>query len=137
MIARRNNIKDHNALKKARELKMWLEEEQAKQGFTNRSNIGIEKSQGSGDISLMNDMQGKHESSQEILDSSEKCPMHDSWTPSNEPQLARGRNSDEVIASEMDVAAVEATRSYKTWNDLPNGSEFVYNFTYVKGGKGQ
>jgi len=33
--------------------------------------------------------------------------------------------SDEQVEEEMDAAAVEATRSYRTWMELPNGHEFV------------
>ena len=36
----------------------------------------------------------------------------------------------------MDVAAVEATRSYRAWMSLENGSEFVYNQEYIKGKEG-
>ena len=33
--------------------------------------------------------------------------------------------SDTQVEKEMDVAAVEKTRSYRTWMDLPDGTEFV------------
>jgi hypothetical protein len=36
--------------------------------------------------------------------------------------------SDSQVEQEMDVAAVEKTRSYKTWMSLPEGSEFVVRF---------
>merc|ERR1719157_507840 len=36
----------------------------------------------------------------------------------------------------MDVAAVEATRSYRAWMALENGAEFVYNQKYIKGKEG-
>ena len=35
----------------------------------------------------------------------------------------------------MDVAAVEATRSYRTWQALEDGKEFIYNQKYIKGKK--
>lgn len=41
--------------------------------------------------------------------------------------------SDSQVAREMDVAAVEATRSYRAWMALPDGAEFVYNQKYYKG----
>ena len=43
--------------------------------------------------------------------------------------------SDAYVAKEMDVPAVEATRSYRAWLSLPEGSEFVYNQKYIKGKK--
>ena len=81
MIARRNNIRDHETLKKARKLRTNVA------GSSNkRAKVAVPSS-----------------------DSSER---------------------------EMDVAAVEATRSYKKWLTLQPGEEFVYNQTYVKGKEG-
>lgn len=36
----------------------------------------------------------------------------------------------------MDIPAVEATRSYRKWFDIENGTRFTYNQTYVKGLQG-
>ena len=44
--------------------------------------------------------------------------------------------SDTDIQKEMDVPAVEATRSYRSWLALKDGQEFVYNQKYVKGKDG-
>lgn len=44
--------------------------------------------------------------------------------------------SDQQVEQEMDVPAVEATRSYRAWADLPEGHEFVYNQKYIKGREG-
>jgi hypothetical protein len=44
--------------------------------------------------------------------------------------------SDAEVAREMDVPAVEATRSYRTWMALPEGAEFVYNQKYIRGRAG-
>lgn len=44
--------------------------------------------------------------------------------------------SDAYVAKEMDLAAVAATRSYRTWLSLPDGAEFVYNQKYTKGREG-
>jgi hypothetical protein len=41
--------------------------------------------------------------------------------------------TDEQVRQEMDVAAVEGTRSFKAWINLPSGAEFVYNQRYIKG----
>jgi len=44
-----------------------------------------------------------------------------------------GGLTDAEVIKEMDVAAVEATRSYRSWMTLEDGAEFVYNQTYIKG----
>lgn len=44
--------------------------------------------------------------------------------------------SDSQVSKEMDVSAVEATRSYRKWMTLEEGQEFVYNQKYVKGKDG-
>ena len=44
--------------------------------------------------------------------------------------------NDEHARDEMDVPAVEATRSYRAWSELENGMEFVYNQRYTKGQEG-
>lgn len=86
MIARRNNLKDHDKLKKAR-----------------------------------------------ILTS----------TPANKKRrVTRERDgnstslNDAQVAKDMDVAAVEGTRSYKAWIALEDGAEFAYNQKYIKGKEG-
>ena len=82
MIARRNNLKDHDKLKQAR--------------------------------------------------------IHTS-TPANKKRRVANsisRLSDTQVAKEMDVAAVEGTRSYKVWNELADGEEFTYNQKYIKGKEG-
>jgi hypothetical protein len=40
---------------------------------------------------------------------------------------------DEILRQEMDVPAVKATRSYKTWLKLEDGKEFTYGEKYCKG----
>ena len=78
MIARRNNIRDHETLKKARKM-------QTRPASRKASAIVLQ---------------------------------------------------DHVVEREMDVQAVQATRSYKRWMNLPDGAEFVYNQRYVKGKEG-
>lgn len=87
MIARRNNIRDHETLKKARNLK--------------RPGGG-----GNGGSS------GESEKRRKFC------------------------ISEHLVEREMDVAAVEATRSYKKWMELPDGAEFSYNQCYTKGKEG-
>lgn len=93
MIARRNNIRDHVALKKARAVSKNVEEA------------------GSGEAS----------GSAASLLKKRKVP----------PSL-----SDSQVSKEMDVVAVEATPSYRKWQTLEEGEEFVYNQKYVKGKDG-
>ncbi|KAL3770980.1 hypothetical protein ACHAW5_000382 [Stephanodiscus triporus] len=55
------------------------------------------------------------------------------------PGMAGGRvgpRSDEDVLREMDVHAVESTRSYRRWTALADGEQFAYNQTYVKGRDG-
>lgn len=85
MIARRNNIRDHEVLKKARR-----------------------------QIKICN---------------------------GEVPDVRRSRRppasfSDHQVEQEMDVQAVEATRSYRSWRALADGAEFVYNQKYFKGKEG-
>jgi hypothetical protein len=84
MIARRNNIKDHETLKRAREM----------QGGQEKNNKSTKK------------------------------------------QRFTAAAPDEQIVQEMDEPAVVATRSYKAWLELPDGTEFVYNQKYIKGKEG-
>ena len=111
MIARRNNLRDHQTLKRAR-----LEA-------------------------------NKDVSSQKVpkLDAEASPPPQDPLvTEAPAPTTATtGRKrrpsamfSDAEVAKEMDVPAVEATRSYQAWLDLPDGAEFVYNQKYIKGREG-
>lgn len=44
--------------------------------------------------------------------------------------------TDEEVMREMDVEAVEATRSFQTWLSLEDGQTFTYNQTYKKGADG-
>eukprot|EP01083_Nonionella_stella_P132108 401578_1 len=55
------------------------------------------------------------------------------------PKKKRGNAyvmTDEEVMREMDVPAVEATRSFKSWLDLEDGEEFTYNQKYIKGREG-
>jgi hypothetical protein len=81
MIARRNNIRDHETLKKARKMQKRPVDE------SRRRKAPL----------IVNDLQ---------------------------------------VEREMDVSAVEATRSYKQWMHMQPGDEFVYNQRYVKGKEG-
>lgn len=88
MIARRNNLRDHETLKRARAIRPG-----------SASNV----------------------------EDAVKEPKKRRTAPSQ---------SDSQIAKEMDVSAVEATRSYRTWMQLEKGGEFIYNQKYIKGREG-
>jgi hypothetical protein len=87
MIARRNNLRDHDALKRARAATTIDEPEPI------------------------------------IKEPESKKPK----------RRKTSTTLDEQVVQEMDVAAVEATRSYKTWQKLEDGKEFIYNQKYIKG----
>jgi hypothetical protein len=84
MIARRNNLKDHDKLKKARQITAA-----AAAPANKKRKVGVSSGL-----------------------------------------------TDNQLAKEMDMAAVEGTRSYKMWMDLDEGAEFVYNQKYMKGRDG-
>lgn len=108
MIARRNNLRDHHVLKRARQM-------------SSQSNHGpMEK------VAKLD-----HQSFEKQVDPADKLAQ----------ETSRKRRpstlfSDAYVAKEMDVPAVEATRSYRRWLTLPDGAEFVYNQKYTKGRDG-
>lgn len=93
MIARRNNIRDHETLKRAR---------------------------------------------RQTRTSGSSSPIIPIPVPVVVPVPRRPPStfSDNVVEQEMDVPAVEATRSFRSWQSLPDGAEFVYNQKYIKGRDG-
>lgn len=94
MIARRNNLRDHAVLKRARC----------------------------------------------VLDSpTTEKPPEEEIVQEPLPKKKRGSTyalTDEEVMREMDVPAVEGTRSFKAWLVLEEGQTFTYNQTYVKGKEG-
>lgn len=91
MIARRNNIKDHQVLKRARE----LTSKEAKKSLSAKV-VKVESA-------------------------------------SSRKRRSATMFSDTEVSKEMDVAAVEATRSFRKWKSLEDGAVFVYNQRYIKG----
>ena len=112
-IARRNNVKDHEALKKAR-----ADEADAigsmKEG--DNSNADNDAAGGGGDYST------------------KSSPYNPSGTKRRRV-AGTMQPTDEEILAEMDVPAVEATRSYQKWLALADKETFTYNQTYTKGHK--
>lgn len=97
MIARRNNLRDHEILKKAR-----------------ASVAGIPD----GSVGA------KRKSAKEEFSGGRSSKNHRTCVYSM---------NDDEIRKEMDVDAVEKTRSYQKWLKLQDGQEFTYNQKYIKG----
>jgi hypothetical protein len=96
MIARRNNLKDHATLKKARALVV-----------------------------------------DKISSTTSTCQPGTTKKRRTTPSSGGGAAlSDAQVTKEMDVVAVEATRSYRKWQTLQDGEEFLYNQKYTKGKEG-
>eukprot|EP00571_Detonula_confervacea_P014112 CAMPEP_0172307212 /NCGR_PEP_ID=MMETSP1058-20130122/8112_1 /TAXON_ID=83371 /ORGANISM="Detonula confervacea, Strain CCMP 353" /LENGTH=333 /DNA_ID=CAMNT_0013019313 /DNA_START=141 /DNA_END=1142 /DNA_ORIENTATION=- len=130
MIARRNNLKDHAVLKKARAI------ESVKRGVLpgHAGSMLQEKGEETNDhVQEVESLEGNDDS--QMMDDMPTVPP----LPSNPSGTKRRRvagtlqPTDEEILMEMDVPAVEATRSYRRWLALPEGTFFTYNQTYTKG----
>lgn len=119
MIARRNNLRDHENLKRAR----------AAQGVVPTAASGL------GVVVVV-----KEEPADEVAEAA-AAPKKVAGSSNNSNKRRKtstatstgGMSTDEQVMREMDVAAVEATRSYKSWQSLPEGKDFVYNQKYTKG----
>jgi hypothetical protein len=135
MIARRNNLKDHQALKRARVVVT------IKGGGGSAVTTTVSTTTVSGDTGA-----AAAAAATITIDSqqaaAESCRFEDAIEDDDDvPQPPRKRRpstmfSDTEVAKEMDVPAVEATRSYRSWIELPNGAEFIYNQKYIKGREG-
>ncbi len=101
MIARRNNIRDHQTLKRARQITT-----------TDGSAPGAVE--------------------EEAIPPPVKAIKVEPTTTVRKRRPST-LFSDTEVAKEMDVSAVEATRSFLAWKDLKEGEVFVYNQKYIKG----
>jgi len=118
MIARRNNLKDHAVIKKMR--------------AAEANSRGVDVTE------LKKRRKVKRDTSKEDQEEVVQLPPLPPSNPSGtKPRRVAGtiQLSDQEILHEMDVPAVEATRSYKKWQALLDGEKFVYNQTYEKGKK--
>ncbi|CAJ1961871.1 unnamed protein product [Cylindrotheca closterium] len=132
MIARRNNIRDHQVLKRARQI--------AQTNPLDGVPVPLEKV---AKLDHNHDHHDHHDHHDDHHHSFGKSSMESSMDNHHHlvQESSRKRRpatlfSDSYVAKEMDIAAVEATRSYRTWLDLPDGAEFVYNQKYIKGREG-
>jgi hypothetical protein len=117
MIARRNNLKEHKVLKKVRALDAVAQQQQQQGTSVNN----------------------------QLLDESLPPPLQDQQATDEKmnPSGTKRRRiagqiqpTDEEVLQEMDVPAVEATRSYQKWYSLEDGTPFTYNQQFVKGEPG-
>mmetsp|Transcript_27898 Transcript_27898/g.43858 ORF Transcript_27898/g.43858 Transcript_27898/m.43858 type:complete len:314 (+) Transcript_27898:121-1062(+) len=118
MIARRNNLKDHAVIKQMR--------------AAEASSRGVDVTE------LKKRRKVKRElGKRDLEDLGQLPPLPPSNPSGTKPRRVAGtiQPTDQDILQEMDVPAVEATRSYKKWLALPDGEKFVYNQTYEKGKK--
>lgn len=110
MIARRNNIRDHQTLKRARKL---AGEQLPDDGMPASKVAKVDEPSPS---------------------------LDETFKKSEAAVTRRRRPaaffSDAHVEKEMDVPAVTATRSYRAWLKLEDGQEFVYNQKYIKGKEG-
>eukprot|EP00536_Pseudo-nitzschia_multiseries_P016864 jgi/Psemu1/48164/gm1.48164_g len=161
MIARRNNVRDHQALKWARRLQSSDitkpaapkvaqnigHKSSSSQAQTNAATISDDAIK-LGMVYNLDSVKGKAindgsrdsnsstsriETEAIISRTSHLLPQEQEPPPGRRTRRPTTLISDETIKEEMDVPAVEATRSYRTWLSLPNGAEFLYNQKYIKG----
>jgi hypothetical protein len=150
MIARRNNLRDHDALKRARAVVVVAAAAaaaavpsittttDAATTTTTTSSASVSEEAGNethppATTAATSDANAETPNSPPPPPTTTPIttPDHGVKRPKRRKTSANG--SEDQIIQEMDVAAVEATRSYKTWQALEDGKEFVYNQKYVKG----
>jgi len=112
MIARRNNIKDHELLKRARK-------SEAEKKFEINSNIFF------------------YETTTLIQDSSRDKNEKTSFDATRIIPNKVPNDKAKLVNDDMDVKAIENTRSYKKWMQLKDGQQLRYNQIYYKGKSGQ
>ena len=124
MIARRNNLRDHEILKQARA--QVVDQEGCVDGDV--VNVGENNNNNDDNGSIRGRINEKR--------IREKDGSDKSISNKKRKNVVVNAMTDDEIRKEMDVPAVEATRSYKTWLELPDGHELTYNQTYIKGKEG-
>lgn len=149
MIARRNNLRDHDALKRARAVVVVAAAAAAAAVTTSTSTTEAATTTTTTNTSIAEEVGNEIQPTAATTTTSDgdaetpnPPPATTTTTPITTPDQGVKRSkrrktsangSEDQIIQEMDVAAVEATRSYKTWQALEDGKEFVYNQKYVKG----
>ena len=120
MIARRNNLKDHAILKQARAIEAERVRDEVEEAAENRKRSASEDALKDEDALLTESLEAVY------------VPTNPSGT---KRRFIPGklRPTDDDVMKEMDIPAVEATRSYRKWLSLPEGEKMTYNQEYVKG----
>ncbi len=137
MIARRNNLRDHEILKKAR-----AQVEIAENANGNADSTDGNSSSNTNSIQSSNSNQNQS-LKEGIRKDVDKINTDNDNTNNINPNPTKRRRcaashsmTDDELRREMDTPAIEATRSYKAWLALPDGQEFTYNQKYIKGREG-
>lgn len=146
MIARRNNLRDHELLKQARKRNHAALQVQMQEGDgqvpSGDGELSAEATQQnpvtaplavSSDGNLTDDgTASQHSSAAASLTPSTNNAAADQFHD------ATGHAGASISHDfhDMDLPAVEATRSYKAWMQLADGQEFCYNQKYIKGKEG-
>lgn len=115
MIARRNNLKEHKVLKKVRALDAVAQQQHQQKEETSVNNQL--------DETLPPPLQHQQATDEKMNPSGTK----------RRRIAGQIQPTDEEVLQEMDVPAVEATRSYQKWYSLEDGTPFTYNQQFVKG----
>lgn len=129
MIARRNNLKAHDILKKARSANV-NPDPAAKNGRMGTGNMKRKK---------WSDHEDDEKEEESGNDFREEFAAAKNINPSGSAKRRIAGTLlplDEDILREMDMPAVEATRTYRKWLTLADGEELTYNQTYTKGLEG-
>jgi hypothetical protein len=122
MIARRNNIRDHETLKRAR-----------RQTKPTTPGNGSSSSTGTAEAAAAAAASKAAANIASAAAAAAAAAAEESNRRSRRPPSSF---SDSQVEKEMDAPAVAATRSYRSWLGLPDGAEFVYNQKYIKGRDG-
>lgn len=153
MIARRNNVKDHQTLKRARHMMANASTSTTtttttitlpRSTTTTAMDAATATAAAVAAVSTTNDpsafgsedSENKEQSSPTSGTSLSSPPMTKALkTESSGSRKRRPATifTDAEIVKEMDVAAVEATRSFRRWKSLQDGEIMTYNQSYVKG----
>eukprot|EP00588_Corethron_pennatum_P013420 CAMPEP_0194276644 /NCGR_PEP_ID=MMETSP0169-20130528/9179_1 /TAXON_ID=218684 /ORGANISM="Corethron pennatum, Strain L29A3" /LENGTH=251 /DNA_ID=CAMNT_0039020405 /DNA_START=88 /DNA_END=840 /DNA_ORIENTATION=- len=111
MIARRNNIKDHEELKRARVSKVIKKKE------------------------INSNIEHCNETTTLAHDKKKKASISSARITPN--LVPNGNAIKPTVNDDMDIIAIENTRTYKKWMLLEDGQELRYNHVYHKGKAGQ
>jgi hypothetical protein len=140
MIARRNNVRDHEKLKRARSIASQKQRQQRQQQNRNGNGGHTKSNTKEHNTDEESKFAAKKDDPVEkpAVSTDQESIVTMLVEPSSQQRKRRYSTvfSDAEVATEMDVQAVEATRSYRTWMELPDGSRFVYNQTFTKGTEG-